>query len=531
METNVGRITLAEFRARHGLIRYAATLDEFRQLAAVAAAQDLAVVNGGYTYDTELIERLPAVDRQILVERLEPSDLTTRFDAVDPATELALRPFVAAAQRALDRLGCEVVLRAFDPVSLPALYLVEPVGARSTTSSQPARERADELWAGVLDALAASGAAGPAAAGAQPPQPAGPPGHRARATRSWSARRRGAVRPGAAARLPPDPAGRRRAAQQLFPRPARPGRTRIRSDAVTATDDLPAHAARGANDAVRRRPDRRCSSSCIRRADAAGRRRAARSPPGCSATTGVRLRRRAGEVVRHLLLVPGRLRPQPAAVPRAPRAHAALALQVHGQRAAELPRGAAGPHVRGARRHGAPLPRRRAQPAGGVQACGTGWPGTSATTTRPRTWYELWSTTPRDDLSDCAGCDPSAQAGYLADAGRDEEAIALAEPVLAGRLTCVEQPQAMLTALLLPYLRTGRRRRGPRRAPAGVPAGPGATWPTWATSASTSSSAPGPATRPAAWRSSSGTWTGWTGRRRRPRRCSSPKRRRCCCGG
>ncbi|MGA3486405.1 tetratricopeptide repeat protein [Micromonosporaceae bacterium DT55] len=73
-----------------------------------------------------------------------------------------------------------------------------------------------------------------------------------------------------------------------------------------------------------------------------------------------------------------------------------------------------------------------------------------------RKWYELWITTPRDDLSDCAGCDPSAQAGYLADLGRDEEAIALAEPVLAGRLTCVEQPQAMLTALLLPYLRTGR---------------------------------------------------------------------------
>ncbi|MGC4865818.1 hypothetical protein ACLQ3B_10340 [Micromonospora sp. DT53] len=71
-------------------------------------------------------------------------------------------------------------------------------------------------------------------------------------------------------------------------------------------------------------------------------------------------------------------------------------------------------------------------------------------------WYRLWQTTPRDELSDCAGCDPTSQVGYLADTGRDADAVELAEPVLAGRLNCNEQPQSILTALLLPYLRTGR---------------------------------------------------------------------------
>ncbi|MCG5467668.1 tetratricopeptide repeat protein [Micromonospora sp. LAH09] len=71
-------------------------------------------------------------------------------------------------------------------------------------------------------------------------------------------------------------------------------------------------------------------------------------------------------------------------------------------------------------------------------------------------WYRLWQTTPRDELSDCAGCDPTSQVNYLAETGRDAEAVTLSEPVLAGRLTCNEQPQAILTALLLPYLRTGR---------------------------------------------------------------------------
>jgi molecular chaperone HtpG len=153
METNVGRMTLAEFRQRHGLIRYTAKVDEFRQLASVAAAQDLALVNGGYTYETALIERLPMLDRSVLIERLEPSDLTTRFDLLEPAVELAVRPVLTEAQRAVDRLGCEVVLRAFEPAALPALYLVNRAAAFNA-ELRATRERVDDVWADVLDALA-----------------------------------------------------------------------------------------------------------------------------------------------------------------------------------------------------------------------------------------------------------------------------------------------------------------------------------------------------------------------------------------
>lgn len=71
-------------------------------------------------------------------------------------------------------------------------------------------------------------------------------------------------------------------------------------------------------------------------------------------------------------------------------------------------------------------------------------------------WYRLWDTAPRDALSDCAGCDPSSKAYHLAWRGRDEDAIALAQDALSGRLTCSEQPHGILTTLLYPYLRTGR---------------------------------------------------------------------------
>jgi molecular chaperone HtpG len=152
METNAGRMTLAEFRDRYGVLRYSPTLDQFRQVAAVAAAQDVALINGGYTYDTEIIERLAQVNRDIAVERLDPVGLAARFESVDPGVELRLRPFLAAAQRALDGLGCEVVLRSFEPARLPALYLIDREAA-FYKDLRTTKERVDPLWADVLSAL------------------------------------------------------------------------------------------------------------------------------------------------------------------------------------------------------------------------------------------------------------------------------------------------------------------------------------------------------------------------------------------
>ena len=152
VETNAGQIPLAEFRRRFGVVRYTPSVEEFRQLAAVASAAGIGLVNGGYSYITDILERLPAIDPEIRVLRLDPAELATHFDLVDPATELALRPFLTTAQRVLDRLECEVVLRTFDPPSLAALYLLDR-DAQHRAELRATRGVADELWADVLGAF------------------------------------------------------------------------------------------------------------------------------------------------------------------------------------------------------------------------------------------------------------------------------------------------------------------------------------------------------------------------------------------
>ncbi|OLR92451.1 tetratricopeptide repeat protein [Actinokineospora bangkokensis] len=70
--------------------------------------------------------------------------------------------------------------------------------------------------------------------------------------------------------------------------------------------------------------------------------------------------------------------------------------------------------------------------------------------------YRLWCATPRGEMADCVGCEPTRKVAYLTARGRHEEAVAVADPVLTGELSCVEQPAAILTALLEPYVRVGR---------------------------------------------------------------------------
>lgn len=144
-ETSAGPMTLREFRRRHPDGRFTTSVDEFRRLSAVSGAQGIGLVNGGYVYDAEIIDLLG-------LRRLDAAELTTHFGTVEPAVELGLRGFLAAARRALEGLGCEVVLRDFDPASLPALYLTSRAAEHHAQYEQ-ARDAADELWADVLGAL------------------------------------------------------------------------------------------------------------------------------------------------------------------------------------------------------------------------------------------------------------------------------------------------------------------------------------------------------------------------------------------
>ncbi|NUP33091.1 MAG: HSP90 family protein [Streptomycetaceae bacterium] len=158
-ETTDGRVGLDEFARRHRVVHLTDSVEEFRQIAPIAAAAGLGVVNGGYTYDADLVRRLPDLRPGTVVDSLDPDTVTAHLDPVDPSVELAAGTFLGHARTVLDPLSCEASLRAFHPVTVPALLLDgrDERGERARAQAESeASDAGDALWAGILGALRGS---------------------------------------------------------------------------------------------------------------------------------------------------------------------------------------------------------------------------------------------------------------------------------------------------------------------------------------------------------------------------------------
>jgi molecular chaperone HtpG len=151
-ETNQGTTTMPALLAGTDVVRVTETVEEFRQVASVAAAQGVAVVNGGYTFEFELLRRLPEIFADAQVEAISARDIDAHIRTVPDARLLAVRPALDRARAVLDRLDVDLELRAFAPSSLPALYL-DDAQARRRRQSREAAATADDTWSAILGSL------------------------------------------------------------------------------------------------------------------------------------------------------------------------------------------------------------------------------------------------------------------------------------------------------------------------------------------------------------------------------------------
>jgi molecular chaperone HtpG len=152
-ETSIGMMRLGDYRKQHDVVRYVPDLDQFRQVARVAAAQSLCVINAAYTYDAELLARLPEIFPETTVEVVDPSSVAQSFDDLDLEEEELAYPLIRAADLALQPFRCGAEAKKFFPEDLPALYSTDP-DANFLRSIEQSRDVADDLWSSVLGDLA-----------------------------------------------------------------------------------------------------------------------------------------------------------------------------------------------------------------------------------------------------------------------------------------------------------------------------------------------------------------------------------------
>lgn len=151
LETTHGTMRIGDLVERFPHVRYAATVDEFRQVAGISPASEV-LVNGGYLYDADLVRMLPDLYPQITVEVV---DVTGELDRLDPPPLDDRDLAVALESRAggvLTASGCSVTVRSIDRPDLAALYVADPEVLRRIDRGRT-KGITGSLWGGVLDRI------------------------------------------------------------------------------------------------------------------------------------------------------------------------------------------------------------------------------------------------------------------------------------------------------------------------------------------------------------------------------------------
>jgi molecular chaperone HtpG len=148
-ETSAGVMTLGEYRRQNAVVRYAPTVDQFRQVARVAASQQLCVINAGYTYNEKLLEKLPGVFPEISVEEVDASLLARAFGELTMAERNRCFNLIRVADAVLQPFRCAAEVVKFEPSELATLYNTSR-DASLFRSVEQSKQVADPHWSDVL---------------------------------------------------------------------------------------------------------------------------------------------------------------------------------------------------------------------------------------------------------------------------------------------------------------------------------------------------------------------------------------------
>ena len=148
VDTSLGRMRIERLVHDFPHIRYAETLDEFQQVAAICR-EDSPIVNGGYVYDADIVRMLPSL-YDVTVDRI---DVLSELDRLDPpplddrALAVALEEHASAVLTGRD---CAAVVRIMEQRDIPSLYVADPEVFRRIDRGRARDASGPGLWHDLL---------------------------------------------------------------------------------------------------------------------------------------------------------------------------------------------------------------------------------------------------------------------------------------------------------------------------------------------------------------------------------------------
>jgi len=149
-ETSMGRVTLGEYKKQNNQIKMVSRLDQYRQIAQVALAHKMWIINGGYIYDTDLLLRHEVLFPSIPVDLVDVASLSHEFQDIELSEHSSVTEFLHTCDKALELFNCHPTIKRFLPTEIPALYLTDENG-NFIRSVEQSKTVSNSLWGGVLD--------------------------------------------------------------------------------------------------------------------------------------------------------------------------------------------------------------------------------------------------------------------------------------------------------------------------------------------------------------------------------------------
>lgn len=149
-QTSQGTKTGFELRTQYYRLQYTDTVEKFKQIAPIFTAQNKLLINGGYVYITEIIEKLPDVYTGQWVELVDTSDVMHIMEELSYEEEENAFKLIKVANVVLNKFKCMADIKHFKPIELPVLYTID-TDAMLYRDLVESREKTKDSFGDILD--------------------------------------------------------------------------------------------------------------------------------------------------------------------------------------------------------------------------------------------------------------------------------------------------------------------------------------------------------------------------------------------
>jgi molecular chaperone HtpG len=154
-ETNFGLLTLAEIKEKSQEILFINSIDGYRQLVPLATSSNLLLINAGYIYDSEILNKISS-----FVHHSQYQEITVAFFG-NILNDLSIEEFdlheksIEKLTSSLSKLQCLVAFKKFKPNNIPALFYMNNDQILNKDLNH-IKEESDDFWGAISENVLAS---------------------------------------------------------------------------------------------------------------------------------------------------------------------------------------------------------------------------------------------------------------------------------------------------------------------------------------------------------------------------------------